>query len=594
MKHNNLLYCYFKLLAMTFRVAPILFILAVTFTVLEGVSFGALALFQQRFFDRATFLIRGETTYALVMISLGWYILVLLCYHIVSGLGNFIPQVWVEKTQGKLSKMLHSKLSKIAPITFEDTEKLDDINKAEQGKNNAVQFVFSFLIIFSFHIPYFIVMSIYLFTLKPMLALSVVLVFVPTLASQLLRAKVFSKMEHQSAPIRREYEYYKTCLVGKEYYKETRLLGCFQFFITLLKGSLVQLHKLNFRETVKANLAELSMKLLAVAGYLGIMYLLFDSLMERSISVGAFVAVFTSLGALFGIMEDAVCTVLGGISRNWGTIQSYLNFLKMEEPKGQECVLPQDFSVHLEDVTFSYPYAKKNAVERVQLTIQAKETIAIVGENGSGKSTLVKLIMGFYVPTKGRVCFDKLDCNDLSRESLFMNTSAVFQNYQRYQMTLKDNIIISRDKTYKDESQLDQVCLAAEVEEQNKELYPNHYDTMLSREFDGVDLSGGQWQRVAIARGLFREHSMVVLDEPTAAIDPIEETKLYHRFAEISKEKLAIIVTHRLGAAKFANRIIVMKKGRVEEVGTHEELITRKGEYANMYHLQQKWYREMV
>lgn len=590
MKQNHLVYCYFKLLAMTFRVAPLLFISAVLFTVIEGVSFGALALFQQRFFDQAADLVSGDVRYVSVLAALAWYMLVLAGYHIVSGLGNFIPQVWVEKTQGRLSNVLHSKLSKLPAITFEDADKLDEMSMAVQGKNNAVEFVFSFLIIFSFHLPYFIVMSTYLFTRRPILALAVLFVFLPTLAAQLLRAKVFSKMEHKSTPIRREYKYYQTCLAGKEYYKETRLLGCFRYFMTLLTDCLLKLHKLSFRETVKANMAELSMKLLAVAGYLGILYLLFDSLMERSISVGVFAAVFTSIGSLFGIMEDAVCTVMGSISRNWGTIQSFVSFLEIEERNGRNYVFPQDFSIHLQDVSFAYPNAQNHAVEGINLTLRRKETIAIVGENGSGKSTLIKLIVGLYRPTKGCVCFDEIDCSTLSQESVFSRTSAVFQQYQRYQMTLKENIIISRPESCMNQNQLDRACQSAEVEVQNQDIYPDHYNTILSKDFDGVELSGGQWQRVAIARGLFREHSVIVLDEPTASIDPIEETRLYRRFAEISKNKLAMIVTHRLGAAKLADRIVVMKKGQVQEIGTHQELMERKGEYCRMYHLQKEWY----
>jgi ATP-binding cassette subfamily B protein len=137
---------------------------------------------------------------------------------------------------------------------------------------------------------------------------------------------------------------------------------------------------------------------------------------------------------------------------------------------------------------------------------------------------------------------------------------------------------------------LDGICAQAGVE-QDGEAFPQGYDTMLSREFDGVDLSGGQWQRVAIARGFYRDHRIIVLDEPTAAIDPIEETRIYRRFAEISRGKTAIIVTHRLGSVKLADRIAVMKGGSICETGRHEELLAAGGEYARLYASQEQWYR---
>ena len=156
-------------------------------------------------------------------------------------------------------------------------------------------------------------------------------------------------------------------------------------------------------------------------------------------------------------------------------------------------------------------------------------------------------------------------------------------------MTLRENIGIGEIRRAADDAALIDVSAQAGIDMRGTGLAEG-YDTMLSREFDGIDLSGGQWQRVAIARGFFRPHALIVLDEPTAAIDPIEETKIYNRFAEISKEKTALIVTHRLGSVKLAGRILVMKGGRIVEQGTHAELMRMSGEYARLYASQAQWY----
>ena len=189
--------------------------------------------------------------------------------------------------------------------------------------------------------------------------------------------------------------------------------------------------------------------------------------------------------------------------------------------------------VTLDDVSYSYPNAERPALSHVSLTLRRGETLAVVGENGSGKSTLIRLLSGLYLPSEGAVLHNGVDTRNIDPGALYQNTSAVFQKYQRYQMTLRENLTISESEKPSGDALLGDICHMAGCDP-NDTSFTTGYDTMLSREFDGVDLSGGQWQRIAIARGFYRSHNLIILDEPTAAIDPYEETRIYNRFAELS------------------------------------------------------------
>ena len=582
-----------KLVPVIIKAAPV-FVSVTTFvSIMHGISWGIETMMQQKFFDAATLLVSGESTSSRVLVALLMLGGANVLCQVLNGIGNFLPDVMGQKITGALSVSIHKKMAKLSPVIFEDTDKLDDINKAEQGKNNAVWFVFIFVTIFTFYLPYFLFMGWYLFSLKPILATSIILAFIPTAAVQIIRTKVFAKLEDKSAPIRREYDYFESCMVSREYFKETRLLGGFSYFKKLYLDALDTLQKLRFQATMKTNLIELTMRMLGVAGYFGIMLMLFDALMKQEITVGAFAAVFNSIGLLYSIMEEVVCRHIGSMAQSMGSVQNYLNFLDLEERTGTIDEAPTWGDITLENVSFSYPKSEKQAVKNATFTLKKGETLAIVGENGSGKSTLIRLISGLYLPSEGRVLMNGVDTKDLAPKALFNDTSAVFQKYQRYQMTLEDNITVSDTEKDYDEAILDSISEKAGTDK-NSTSFTDGYKTMLSREFDGVDLSGGEWQRVAIARGFFRDHDLIILDEPTAAIDPYEETRIYNRFAEISKDKSAIIVTHRLGSVKLADRIIVMKDGEVSQIGTHDELIVLEGEYKRLYEAQEQWYKEDV
>lgn len=581
----------------------------------------------QRFFDDVTNAVSGIVSVETVMISflfLGFTRFLELCLNFFS---NFMPFIFSEKVRGKLTFELHEKIGRLSPIEFEDTIKLDYINKATQGCGAAIDFVCRFGYIFTFYAAYIIAMIIYLLALNKLLALMILCIFIPVGISQLIRTKVYHAAEDLSAPIRRQYDYYESCLVNREYFKETRLLGAFSYFKKLYLDALDALQLIKYKAAFKTGMLDLLFSIFTIFGYGGVLFLLVRCLLHGDISIGAFAAVFATIDRLYHVMDSMMRYSVGNMAAEYGTINNYLNFLELEEDSGKDYKPDSHVEVELNHVSFAYPSdpgelnaiagrqftydhygnlrdsdllkdmekkeekQRKDVVKDCSLHIKKGETIAIVGENGSGKSTMIRLITGLYDPQKGCVTYNGMDISQFRKSSLYRRTSAVFQKYQRYQMTLQDNIGISNVAREPKEGELDKICKSAGIQAKDMATYPKGYDTMLSREFDGVDLSGGQWQRVAIGRAFYRIHDLIVLDEPTSAIDPYEETRIYNQFAEISKDKTAVIVTHRLGSVKLADRIVVMKEGKIVQQGTHQELIAQSnGEYARLYKSQEQWY----
>ncbi|MCL2057877.1 MAG: ABC transporter ATP-binding protein/permease [Oscillospiraceae bacterium] len=553
--------------------------------VVHGVSH-ALEMFVNRYlFDAVTAAAGGGALDGLLAPVLAFGILYV-SKTFLNGLHNFLYHPWEQKSIGAIRVALSEKCGQIDPIDFENPELLDDINKAKEGVMNAFVLPANLVTLFTFYVPFFIVSAAFLFTLKPLLLLIMLAMFVPAVLMLVVRTKLYSKLEERSAPIRRKYEYFESAICGKESFKETRLFGAFAFFKKLYYDSLMLLNKEMWKTEKKTVLTELFLRLFMLSGYFGMLYALFYYLMRGEISVGSFAAVFSALGTLCMIIEEIVVRHLGNIAKDVGKVQNLVRFLKMPARRGSDEYVDRSGDIVLENVSFRYPGAAEDAVKGVSLTIRSGETLAIVGENGAGKTTLMRLICGIYLPAPGgRVLAGDKDLSTVEPGRAYADTSAVFQRVQRYQMTLHDNIDIGGlggDVT----GSLHKADLAPT----DASLFPDGLDTMLSREFDGVDLSGGQWQRVSIARGLHRPSVLILLDEPTAAIDPIEEARTYERFAELSKDQTSIIVTHRMGSVKIADRILVLDAGRIDDIGTHDELMQKGGLYATMWQSQAQWY----
>jgi ATP-binding cassette subfamily B protein len=275
-------------------------------------------------------------------------------------------------------------------------------------------------------------------------------------------------------------------------------------------------------------------------------------------------------------------------------VHAFLQLQSEERPLDEGAPFPSPLmgSIKLENLSFQYPGRPEPILDRISLTIEPGEKIALVGPNGAGKSTLVKLLLGLYQPTSGRITIGGVDLQTIAPASLRRAVSCIFQEFARFDLTVAENVAIGNLGA--SDVAIAEAGEAAGLAEIAAKL-PKGYQTLLGKTFSGgTDLSGGQWQRVALARAFVRDAEVIILDEPTAALDARAELELFGKFLDLTRGKTAVLISHRLGAARLADRIIVLDGGRIVEQGTHEALIAAGGLYADLFGAQAQFYEEEV
>ncbi|HVI46725.1 MAG TPA: ABC transporter ATP-binding protein [Chitinophaga sp.] len=252
---------------------------------------------------------------------------------------------------------------------------------------------------------------------------------------------------------------------------------------------------------------------------------------------------------------------------------------------------PMQHGFTFENVGFKYVNSDKWAVRNLNFTLYPREKLALVGENGAGKTTLVKLLSRLYDPVEGRILLDGVDLREYDIQELRTHIGVIFQDFQRYQMTVSQNIAVGNINQANDHSLIEDAArqsLAAPLIEK----MPEGYEQMLGRRFNqGIELSGGEWQKIALARAYMKDAQLLILDEPTSALDARAEYNVFLRFADLTKDKTAVLISHRFSTVRMANRILVLEKGQLAELGSHEELLEQKGKYAELFELQAAGYK---
>ena len=551
--------------------------------IFHGLSFAAVVILTQRFFDSIAGGVEGEVSRNAVILAAASLIACQVVSQLLNGFVNFYADVVREKGYGRIRAMLQEKISRLRPVDFEKNSFLTDLDMADEGAKDACEMVDTANSVITFYVPYFALMGVYMVRLDWGLLSALLLVFLPVLLTNLVKMRFGDRIERQIAPARREAEAYEQTLTTLENYRETRVLGAARYFLRLYREAVGKWNRTAWKYRKKEAAISLGLNCFSFLSYGGILLLLVSGCVRGQISVGAFAAVFSSIDVMFLLMEEIFQDSLGCLSQNMGRVNNFLNLMESPESR-QESVEMENGRLTLDDVSFRYPEAEKDCLQHISLEIADGETVAVVGENGAGKTTLARILLGIYPPDSGSVTLGGKVMDE--KTNCFPSISAVFQKFNRYKLTLEENIRISdlpSKKRWEDALGM--------VDSGWKNDFHADAQTVLTRDFDGVDLSGGQWQKVAIARGIYRESKLLLLDEPTSSIDPIQESRLYQTFLRAAEGRTCIIITHRLGLAKIADRVIVLKEGRVVENGSHKELLEQKGEYSRMWEAQAGWYQ---
>lgn len=316
---------------------------------------------------------------------------------------------------------------------------------------------------------------------------------------------------------------------------------------------------------------------------------LISGFISGAIELGVVVSILYSIGNMFSILTAAAYCIsdLGARTYEIGYYKEFMDF--GERTQGREN-LPYNHDITFENVSFKYPGTEREILHNLSFKIKSGEKVAIVGVNGAGKSTIIKLLCGLYTPDSGRITVGGKDISVFSPEALRQVISVVFQDFGCYQLTLRENVAFGDLSKLNCEGPLFEALTFAGAEK----IAENGLDMNLGRlEEDGIDVSKGQWQRIAISRAFLSNADFIILDEPTASLDPIAESKLYESFSSVLQTRGCILISHRLASARLADRIMVIEGGEVIETGSHDELMQSKGLYSVMYEEQSEWYKEV-
>jgi ATP-binding cassette subfamily B protein len=402
-------------------------------------------------------------------------------------------------------------------------------------------------------------------------------------------------LSRRQTPERRELDYVRYIGASDETAKELKLFNLSGFLIDRFKQLSQTFYRDNKKLAIKRSLWGTAFSLFGTLGYYGAYVYIIYKAIQGTISIGDLTFLAGSFRQLRSLL-DGILSRFTSVSQGAIYLKDYFDFFEIQPsiiPSASALPFPQPVKQGFvfENVSFKYSNSDTWANHHLNFTLPAGEKLALVGENGAGKTTLVKLLARLYDPTEGRILLDGHDLREYNLVDLRKNVGVIFQDYIRYQMTVSQNIAVGNIDE-KENKELIEQSAKKSLADRLVERLAGKYDQALGRRFNqGVELSGGEWQKIALARAYMKDAQLLILDEPTSALDARAEYEVFQRFSELTRGKTAVLISHRFSTVRMADRILVLDKGELLEIGSHQELLNKHGRYAELFSLQAKGYQ---